>query len=172
MNIGNLEGIADLRGKLPHGAADYARRDLADLEPGAKLNWLVVHHTATAGDVTAHAIARYHVANLAWPGIGYHLLVHQDGSIDYVGDILQVRYNVASLNPQVIGVCLPGDFTNRPPGRLQLEAARDLLANLQFALGWAVPIAGHREIALPGYGTSCPGDTFLKGPRWKGRIMG
>ena len=172
MKIGNLEGITDLRHRLPWASPGYARRDLADLAPRAKLKWLVVHHTATAGDVTAQAIARYHVVTLGWPGIGYHLLVHQDGSIDYVGDILQVRYNVASLNPQVIGVCLPGDFTNRPPGRLQLEAARDLLANLQVALGWAVPIAGHREIALPGYGTSCPGDTFLLGPRWKDRIMG
>lgn len=171
MNIGNLAGITDLRGTLP-GPEGYALRELADLGPSAKLKWLVVHHTATSGDVAAAVIARYHVAVLGWPGIGYHFLVHQDGSDDYVGDILTIRYNVARQNPHVIGVCLPGDFTHQAPGPAQLRSARALLANLQFALGWAIPIVGHRAIALPGFATSCPGDTFLNGPRWKDSLMG
>lgn len=166
MNIGNLAGIIDLRGTLPGNEA-YAARPLSDLGPEGPLKYLVVHHTGVAGDSTAKAIARYHTAGLGWPGIGYHFLVHQDGSIVYVGDILSIRYNVARRNHEVLGVCLPGDFTHRPPGPAQLRSARVLLANLQFALGWAVPIAGHREIALPGFATSCPGDTFLSGPRWK-----
>lgn len=165
MNIGNLDGIVDLRGKLP-GREDYAWREL-----GA-IRYLVVHHSGVAVDSLAASIATYHVDHYGWPGIGYHFLVHQDGRIEYVGDILQVRYNVARRNNEVVGVCLPGDFMSQPPSQVQSEAARALLANLQYALGWFVPILGHREVALPHFGTSCPGDAFLEGPRWKDLIIG
>lgn len=163
ITIGNLESVADLRRQLA-GAEDYTMRALSDLGPDGPLRWLAVHHSGVPVDNSAREIASYHANVLGWPGIGYHFLVHQSGAVEYVGDILTVRYNVAGLNRQVIGVCLAGDFTRRPPGRPQLQAARLLLANLQFALGWAVPIAGHREIALPGSGTSCPGNTW---PQWK-----
>lgn len=136
------------------------------------IRYLVVHHSGVSLDSTAASIARYHSQTLGWPGIGYHYLVHQDGAIEYVGDILEVRYNVAGRNQEVIGVCLPGDFRGQPPGEAQVEAARTLLANLQFALGWFVPILGHREMTLAGFGTSCPGDTFLTGPRWKDWVDG
>jgi hypothetical protein len=160
MKVGNLEGIVDLRGRLP-GRAGYRRRDLS------AIRYLVIHHSGVERDSTALSIARYHSRVLGWPGIGYHFLVHQDGLIEYVGDILEVRYNVARRNHLVLGICLPGDFSRQQPAPAQLQAARLLCANLQFALGWFVPIVGHREIALPQFATSCPGSTFLEGPRWK-----
>ena len=173
MKIGNLDGIIDLRGGLlPAGPWEYARRELSDLGPDGPLRWLGVHHTAApVAWSTPRAIARYHVISLGWPGIGYHFVVGDDGRIFYVGDILTIRYNVAGQNDKVVGVCLSGDFTQRAPPPKQLEAARDLLANLQYALGWAVPIMGHREIALQGWGTACPGDTFLEGRRWKDALL-
>lgn len=160
IRIGNDCFVKDLRGELP-GREDYATRPLSDLGEAGPLKWLVVHHTAGADrDVSALAVADYHVNTLGWPGIGYHFLVHGDTLIEYVGDILTIRYNVASQNPNVIGVCLAGDFTHHPPGVGHLMAARQLLANLQYALGWMVPIAAHRDIALPISPTACPGDTY------------
>jgi len=164
VNIGNLDVIIDLRGKLP-GAEDYTTRQLD------AIRYLVVHHTGVPHDTPAAGIARYHAEVLGWPGIGYHFVIHHGGRIEYVGDILQVRYNVSRRNHEVIGVSLTGDFTRHPPGDAQLQAAKDLLANLQLALGSFIPIAGHREIALPAFATSCPGDSFLIGPRWKERVI-
>lgn len=161
--VGNLEGLLDLRDSLPSSGA-YPSRPLQDIR------WLVVHHSGMDADSSAYAIAAYHVQRLGWPGIGYHFLVHQDGAIEYVGDVLSTRYNVAGLNRKVVGICLTGDFGLHSPGETQLFACRDLLANLQFALGWFVPIVGHREIALPRNPTLCPGDTFLEGPRWREAI--
>lgn len=160
--IGNDCQAVDLRHTLP-GAEDYTPRPLDVIK------YLVVHHSATDRDLTPHEIALYHVATLGWPGIGYHFLVHQGGRIDYVGDILTIRYNVARRNHELIGVCLPGNFTYYPPLPAQLEAARHLLANLQFALGWFVPIVGHRDVALPGFATACPGDTW---PDWEPQLVG
>lgn len=171
MNIGNLEGVTDLRGRL-YGSESYAVRPLSDLGPNGLLKFLVIHHTATQDDVSAKSIARYHAETLGWPGIGYHFLVHQDGVTEYVGDILTVRHNVAKRNHEVIGVCLPGDFMRHSPITSHLEAARLLVINLQYSLGWPVPIIGHCEAALPGFGTSCPGKSFLGGPRWKDRLTG
>ena len=170
ITIGNLEGISDCRGQLS-GKENYQKRPLSDLGYEGPLKWLVVHHSGVARDNSAREIASYHVNVLGWPGIGNHFLVHMGGKIDYVGDILTIRYNVASLNHHVIGICLTGDFTRQPPSTAQLNAARLLIANLQYALGWHVPIAGHGEIALAGNGTACPGDTFLRGPRWKDWIV-
>jgi len=160
MLIGNLE-VMDIREKLPRRGA-YARRELS------RISYLVVHHSAVDVDSTAYSIAAYHVRSLDWPGIGYHFLVHWDGSTEYVGDIGRARYNVASRNHEVVGICLPGDFTRREPAAAQLESARLLLTNIQFALGWFVPIVGHKDIALPGYGTACPGDTW---DTWKPALL-
>ena len=188
VTIGNPDDpvrVLDLRGWLP-GTETYDKRELWQLAEGESLKWLVVHHTAGGylksgrpRDYSAREIARYHTApgnedgtgGLDWPGIGYHFLIHENGGMEYVGDILTIRYNVARQNDKVIGICLSGNFTRHWPPPKQLAATKKLLANLQYALGWAVPIMGHREIALPGFGTSCPGDTFLEGPRWKDALL-
>ncbi len=157
VRVGNLEGVLDRRHDLSTRGT-YPQRELSAIK------YLVVHHSGVDSDSSAEAIASYHTRSLGWPGIGYHFLVHWDGAIEYVGDIAEARYNVARRNQEVVGVCLPGDFSRRSPEEAQLEAARVLLVNLQFALGWFVPIVGHGEVALPGFATACPGDTW---PQWK-----
>lgn len=150
--VGNME-VLDLRESLPT-SGQYERRNLADIR------YLAVHHSGVDVDSSAESIARYHIDTQGWPGIGYHFLVHWDGTLEYVGDVHEMRYNVASRNREVIGICLPGDFTNRLPSWKQLEATRRLLAEIQFSLGRFVPIVGHREVALPGFATECPGKSW------------
>ncbi|MCL5074211.1 MAG: peptidoglycan recognition protein family protein [Chloroflexi bacterium] len=152
--------VHDWRLQLP-GNENYQYRSLSDITQ------IVIHHSAVDHDNTALEIADYHTRVLGWPGIGYHFLVHQDGVQEYVGDVLTIRYNVARRNQNIIGICLPGNFMAKPPGRVQLEAARDLIANLQYALGWFVPVAGHRDTTAPGFETSCPGNTY---PKWQSSL--
>ncbi|MBI2864897.1 MAG: N-acetylmuramoyl-L-alanine amidase [Chloroflexi bacterium] len=161
MRIGNIE-VDDLRETLaPNGA--YAWRELGDID------LLIVHHSGVDVDSTADQIHAYHRDTLGWPGIGYHFLIHWDGRSEYTGDILTVRYHAGPHNRRAIGICLTGNFNQRPPAQAQLDATRDLLANLQLALGWPIPIVGHHEIAS----TACPGDTFLrKQPYWGSGVRG
>ncbi|MCL4534929.1 MAG: peptidoglycan recognition protein family protein [Bacteroidetes bacterium] len=151
----------DLRGKLA-GSEGYAVRLLSEVR------YIVVHHSGVAGDATAMGIARWHVEHYGWPGIGYHFLVHEDGGIDYVGDLSTVRYNVAGRNREVVGICIPGDFTKQAPNELQLGATRNLVSVLRPVLDpdetGRVKLVGHRDVALLGYGTICPGET------WRGWI--
>lgn len=106
-----------------------------------------------------------------WPGIGYHFVVHEDGTIDYVGDIATVRYHLAGRNRECVGVCIPGDFTRVKPNELQLGAARNLVRVLRPLLDpdetGRVKVVGHRDVAMAGYGTTCPGETWRE---WIGTI--
>jgi len=155
--IGNGYEVIDLRANLPK-ADDYPQRELSAIK------YLVIHHSAVAVDSTAESIARYHVEQLGWPGIGYQWIVHQDGRTEYCQDISRASYNVAGRNGEVIGICLPGDWTSHAPPEAQLIAARRLVAEIQYALGWFVPVVGHSDVALAGYGTACPGNSW---PTWR-----
>lgn len=128
----------------------------------------MIHHSAVDRDNTAVEIASYHVNVLGWPGIGYHWLVHPDGRIEYVGDLRTVRYNVAKRNPEVIGICLPGDFTRHPPTDAALDSTRRLVAWLRAEPVLQAEVVSHGEIAVPGWETACCGATW---PTWKPRIL-
>lgn len=143
----------DVRAIVPRGTGEYERRGLDEVR------YLVIHHSGVAWDSSACAIARYHVDTNGWPGIGYHWVVRQNGVIYYCGDLETVRYNVAGRNREVVGICLTGDFTTAPPAALQLAAAGRLLRALRDEIGWA-ELTGHRDIAVPGYATACPGNTW------------
>jgi hypothetical protein len=157
-------GVNDLRGKL-------VGSELYEVRPLSAVRYVVVHHSGVAGDSAAEAIAGWHVEHYGWPGIGYHFLVHEDGGIDYVGDLATMRYNVAGRNREVVGICIPGDFTRRVPNELQIGGARNLARVLRPILDpdetGRVKLVGHRDVAMAGYGTSCPGETWRD---WIGTI--
>lgn len=143
------------------GSEAYDKRQLSDIK------YLVIHHSAVDIDNSALEVARYHVDKQGWPGIGYHFLAHWDGGIDYAGDIETIRYNVAKRNVEVVGICLPGNFTYHWPYPRQLRATYDLVKYLRQLLP-GVQVVGHRDIAVEGWSTSCPGDMW---PDWKSQIL-
>lgn len=128
------------------------------------MHYLAIHHSGVNADSTAQSIAEYHVQHNGWAeGIGYHWLVHWDGRIEYVGDILTARANVAKRNREVIGICLPGNWNDDVPSDAQLGGALELVTWLRALLPWA-EVRGHSEVALPAYPTTCPGLTW---PAWR-----
>lgn len=157
--VGGLE-VIDLRASLPMEGA-YPERTLLAVK------YLVVHHSGVITDSSAWSIANYHIHTQGWPGIGYHFLVHQDGTIEYVGDIHQMRNNVARRNHEVIGACLPGNWSLSEPADAQVDATAILMAALRREVGRPLPIVGHGEIAVPGWETECPGDTYQN---WRHRL--
>ena len=152
--VGDLK-VIDLRDALPTNGV-YAERTLISVR------YLVVHHSAVITDSSAWSITNYHISKYDWPGIGYHFLVHQDGVIEYVGDIHQIRNNVARRNHEIIGICLPGNWTYISPPKVQRANTRILLKALRKELEREVFIVGHGEIAVPGHETECPGDTYYE----------
>lgn len=129
---------------------------------------LAVHHTVTdpngpaTPDFTAseaeerahiRAIDLYHVS-IGYGGFAYHGAAFASGRAYFCGE--GQRAHVAGRNHQLRGYAYVGTFTTLPPTEGADNAMRELLQADRDRFG-ALPIKGHREWALPGEGTACPG---------------
>lgn len=156
--------IQDLIDELPrHSTKKYNSRPLSNIRH------LVVHHSAVPPSVGPHRIAAYHVSKQDWPGIGYHFLVAENGSI-YQGNALEtVSYHAVKANPRGVGVCFLGNFTKTVPPPAQLAGGAHLIAWLMQGLGIALDeVKGHKEFM----DTACPGEQWLNGQKWKEMLRG
>jgi len=154
--------VQDLADQLPrHPQRQYRTRTLDEIEH------LVVHHTASSPDITPQQIAAYHVQRLDWPGIGYHFMVDPAGQIYMTNRLEAISYHVGLENETGVGVCLIGDFEQRPPPRPQLEATARLLA-------WLVGLTGLEATYIVGHGdlvpTQCPGQLWFKEQSWQATL--
>lgn len=142
----------------------------------------VVHHAAALYRSPDHALGAvwdWHVNQKGWPGIGYHevLVEHEDGTIGAItlSDPMSQRAHVWGRNHEAFGISCLTDFNDRSrfPDRLPTEPWIAALAErLRF---WGEQpgfgrseIVGHRDIALPGYGTACPGHRW---DDWKADLL-
>jgi N-acetylmuramoyl-L-alanine amidase len=146
--------------QLPkHHTKRYSARDLT------KVDMIVLHHCGVnakrpeAGwHVYIHNVARYHVNNNGWPAIGYHYMVDPDGGTWKVNPCKLRTYHAKGGNTHTIGICLIGNFTKQSPGEVQLQAARELIADIRRAMPGINYVIGHRDVH--GSSTSCPGKAF------------
>ena len=138
----------------------FSKRGVDEIEQ------IVIHHTATR-PVGPQAVARYHVRHNGWAGIGYHFFVMPDGTVYQVGDVDDKRACVWGRNAESLCICLSGDFTKQRPPDAQIKATRRLIRCLREKFNRQWPVVGHRDVALPGHETACPGDTW---PVWKADI--
>lgn len=154
--------------QLPHHPAlHYERRSLS------QITHIAVHHTAAPPALSAARIAELYIAadpgrgKEAWPGIGYHYLVNEDGLIEQTNALETVSYHVYRHSVYSVGVCFAGSFMNgRIPTSAQMRAGAHLIAWLMQEL--KAPLArvwGHRE--FPENVTICPGSEWMQGNRWR-----
>lgn len=149
---------------IKHPTKTYATRQLR------AITHICIHHSAVAATVPVENVAKYHVQDQDWPGIGYHFYVKPDGAIYQTQRTETVSWHVSHNNDYSVGICVAGDFTYAPPPQSQINAAAQLVAWLMQEL--AVPegnILGHKE--FPNNDTSCPGETWLKRMTWKNMLL-
>lgn len=147
-----------------HPTKTYATRKLR------AITHICIHHSAVAGTVPVENVAKYHVDNQGWPGIGYHYYVKPDGTIYQTQRLETVSYHVSHNNDYSLGICVSGDFTYVPPPQVQIDAAAQLVAWLMQELAITEQkILGHKE--FPANDTSCPGETWLKRMTWKNTLL-
>jgi N-acetyl-anhydromuramyl-L-alanine amidase AmpD len=132
--------------------------------PVSEIRYLCVHHSAIPASVKPDKIASYHVKRRDWPGIGYHYLIDDDGTIYQGNTVEKISYHAASMNPSSVGICFLGNFMKEPPPPAQIQAGAHLAAwlmeKLQIDLG---SVKGHRGFIQ----TACPGDQWVEGAKWK-----
>ncbi|MBO8158483.1 peptidoglycan recognition family protein [Thermosyntropha sp.] len=116
---------------------------------------VIIHHTATNGDVPAETVHNWHLSR-EWSGIGYHYLVRQDGTIERGRPENTIGAHAGSeANKDSIGIAVAGNFEIEKPDERQIEALVALIKNIIKRYG-NLEILGHRDI-MP---TVCPGKLF------------
>jgi len=122
------------------------------LTPRSITTHLIIHHSAGHG--TPEGIHAYH-KSLGWAGIAYHYYVRQDGSI-YRGRPENMRGgHTTNWNYCSIGVCFEGNFETEAMSQAQLQAGRELVADIVSRYP-GITVGKHKQYQ----NTACPGKNF------------
>lgn len=136
-----------------------------------KPEYVVVHHSETRDGVWKDwdAIRKYHKEVKGWRDIGYHygielvgedLIIQQGRTPETVG----AHCNEGGMNAKSLGICVVGNFDNKPPTEPVLAVLRGLVKSIQDT--YNIPanrVLGHKEaqVAMGGVATkTCPGSQF------------
>lgn len=131
--------------------------------------YVVLHHSATAGG-SAQSFDTFHRQQRGWQGgLGYHFVIGNgieqgDGTVvagpRWYEQTAGAHANSAEYNDYGIGICLVGNFDEKPPTPAQVSAARALIVRLcrQYGIG-PQNVVGHNDIRRGG-ATACPGKLF------------
>src|SRR5688572_27381363 len=128
---------------------------------------IVIHHSGTAAG-GADRFEQWHRTK-GWKELGYHFVIGNgtdtaDGEVEVGARWLTQIGGAHTLssgnyhNRHGIGICLVGNFDNRPPGERQMASLRQLVAFL--CREYKIPpdrIHTHRQVTGQ---TNCPGKHF------------
>lgn len=123
-----------------------------------KINKIIVHCSATpeGRNNTIEDIDRWHKAK-GWRGVGYHYVIHLDGSIHKGRDESVIGAHCSGQNTNSIGICYVGGLAKdgKTPKDTRTDAQKQSLIKLLKELKAKYPnatIHGHREFAAK----ACP----------------
>lgn len=117
-----------------------------------KITEIIVHCSATpeGRNVTIDDIDRWH-RQRGWEGVGYHYVIHLDGSIHKGRDLEKIGAHCIGHNKQSIGICYIGGLdVNGKPKDTRTPEQKDSLSTLinQIRLKYPnVKVFGHRDFA-------------------------
>ena len=135
--------------------------DLSKIDPMQPIYRITVHHSGDAEDATGNPrvhlrdIERYHQETKGWACIGYHFVIARDGTIYEARPLkYQGAHATGENNIGNIGICLLGNFDNRPIPSAQRKALEGAIVRLRKQYGIArKDLYGHRDFKI----TDCPG---------------
>lgn len=108
---------------------------------------IVIHHNGVPGR-TIDDVRNWHVNGLGWGDVGYHYVIHEDGTLHY-GRHPSHRGAHARGGPNEcsIGVCLIGNGNDRPFEAIQMSELT-LLCHALCQVFEIPPfnVIGHREV--------------------------
>jgi hypothetical protein len=138
----------------------------------ARTTYIVFHHAAYTYPVGGAVQSIYNYHRSRWPAYnacGYHIICQQDADGIHAYQVNphdMQGAGVAERNHECYHVCCATNFTGTPSDAwLDAGAAALADAKRRYPQG---QIVGHKEIALPGYGTTCPGALWTE---WKPRLL-
>jgi hypothetical protein len=147
---------------IRHPTKRYDVRSLDDIR------YLTISHSAVPSTVTARQIARFHVNQMGWPGIGYHFYLDDKGQIHQTNELAAVCYHVGQWDAVSVAICIGGNFAQEIPNDAQMQSTAHLVAWLLQELGLPQDaVVGKSELV----DTQSPGLQWLSGKRWKDLLL-
>lgn len=134
------------------------------------INTLVIHHTGAPATQTPEEIRAFHRKKFGYPA--YHELITPGGVIAKGREHSLKGAGVWGMNTGKLHVALIGNFAEKDKGYTgappvaQVDALGHWLRvnTERYDIAWQ-NVVGHKEIALVGHFTLCPGDIDLQGIR-------
>ena len=120
-----------------------------------KINKIIIHCTATP-EGRKHDVAdvrHWHVEGRGWSDIGYHFLVHIDGTVEYGRPLKRIGAHTSGENKNSIGIAYVGgmtkDMSKAKDTRTQeqKDALVKLIKELIYTYNKDMQIFGHRDFA-------------------------
>ena len=122
-----------------------------------RIDWLVVHCTATPQSTTVASIQRYWRENLKWKSPGYHFLIEANGTVHNLQPINLPSNGVAGHNANSIHISYIGGVNEKRAIDNRTEAQKREILRLLTDLKKQFPnakIQGHRD--FPRVAKACP----------------
>jgi N-acetylmuramoyl-L-alanine amidase len=122
-----------------------------------RIDWLVVHCTATPQTTTVASIQRYWRENLKWRSPGYHYLIEANGTVHNLQPINLPSNGVAGHNANSIHISYIGGVNGRQAIDNRTDAQKREILRLLTELKKQFPdakIQGHRD--FPRVAKACP----------------
>ena len=122
------------------------------LKTKRKIDWLVVHCTATRENqhITVDEIRKWHT-DKGWSDIGYHYVIYLDGTIHEGRPVTRQGAHVKGFNKNSIGITYVGGVDkNLAPKDTRTEAQKEALSELICELSELYPdakVRGHRDFS-------------------------
>ena len=117
---------------------------------------IVIHHVGgTDQEIPASKIHEWHLAN-KWAGIGYHYVIHKDGTVERGRPMNSVGAHCCDHNHNTVGICFVGDYERAVPTGAALSSGVLLMAYICKTYGikpGPETILGHKDLN----DTLCPG---------------
>ena len=113
---------------------------------------IVDHCSATEEgvEVSVETLRRWH-KNRGFKDVGYHVIVHLDGSAEEGRDIREAGAHAKGYNEESIGICYIGGLKNGKPADTRTEAQKETLKILheKFKKLFDIKtVKGHRDLSV------------------------
>lgn len=120
----------------------------------SRVTQIILHHSAHL-TMSVYDIARSHVNERKFPGIGYHIVIEKDGTIFLTNNLDTQSYHCKEHNFKSIGICCLGNFEDEQMNEAQEHALMMLIWTMGISFD-GLKIYGHKNLKA----TLCPGSHF------------
>lgn len=87
---------------------------------------VIIHHTAGNPNCNINDIAKIHLVEHGWSGIGYHYYIDKDGVVYILRSENEIVPHSYNFNSNAVAICLAGNFNNYEPTKAQWQSLLSL----------------------------------------------